>query len=383
MRRRRIAAVTGSRADYGILRPVLEAVRADRRLELRLVVTGSHLSRRHGMTVSEIVADRIPIAARAPLPLASDTAPAVCAALAQAVKSLGAAFSRLRPDLILLLGDRYEILAAAAAALPLKLPVAHIHGGDLTAGAWDESVRHAVTKLSHLHFPATPLSAARLRRMGEPAARIHCFGSPGADALRAFARIPRARLEAELGTSLRSPVALVTFHPATLRPDLGLSEFRAVLGGLAGFPGTLVFTSPNADLGGAAIDAALRRFLRTQPPGKAAAVRSLGHRRYVSLLALADVMVGNSSSGLLEAPYFRLPAVNVGTRQDGRERHPNVLDAPASPRAVRAALRRALSHRFRAALNPPPGAARPVAPRIARVLASTPLGEALLRKEFS
>jgi UDP-N-acetylglucosamine 2-epimerase (non-hydrolysing)/GDP/UDP-N,N'-diacetylbacillosamine 2-epimerase (hydrolysing) len=218
--------------------------------------------------------------------------------------------------------------------------------------------------------------------MGESPWRVRAFGSPVADRVRNVPRMTRKELSRNLGIELRAPLGVVTFHPATLTRDLGLAELDALLAALARFPGTLVFTAPNADLGGAAVRARLERFLARRPRGRDALVDSLGQRRYFSLMALADVMAGNSSSGLLEAPHFRLPAVNVGSRQDGRERGHNVIDARPTAAAVSRALARALTPKFRRALPTAPGSHTPVATRITRVLREAPLDGRLLRKEF-
>jgi UDP-N-acetylglucosamine 2-epimerase (non-hydrolysing)/GDP/UDP-N,N'-diacetylbacillosamine 2-epimerase (hydrolysing) len=380
-RRRRIAVVTGSPAEYGLLCPLLTLIQADPSLTLQLIVSGSHLNAAHGLTVSAIKSDGFPIAAKVPMPL-QDSPLGVAAAMAAGLTGFARAFSRLKPDILVVLGDRYEILAAAAAALPFGLPVAHLHGGETTEGAWDEQIRHAVTKLSHLHFCAAEPYARRLRRLGEDPRRVFCFGSPGLDRIRCVARLSREELERQLGLTLRHPLVLVTYQPETLEASGGLRGFEAVLKALARSGATCVFNYPNADLGRNALVARLKAHLRAHP-GRAKAFPSLGSSRYLSLMAQADAMVGNSSSGLLEAPYFCLPAVNVGDRQKSRLRSANVIDVPRpSAASVGRALRRALSPAFRRRLGVP-ASSRGTSParRIVQILKTTPL-ENLTHKHF-
>jgi len=375
---RKIAVVTGTRAEYGLLVPILRLIEADKSLRLQLIVTGAHLNDRFGRTVREIEGDGFRPAAKIPLGLSGDGPEDIAEAMARGIRGFAAAFKRLKPDVVVVLGDRYEILAAAAAALPFRLPVAHIHGGEASEGAWDESVRHAVTKLSHVHFPAAPAYARRLRRLGEDPARIHCFGSPGLDRLRAAPHMSRAELARELGLPLAGPLGVVTYHPATLSADRGLAELNALLGALKGFKGTLIFTYPNADAGGKIVLEKIRAFVAAAP-GRRAAFASLGQNRFFSLLRHADFMAGNSSSGLLEAPFFGLPAVNIGDRQKGRLRPHTVIDVPRPTaasvgRALKAALRR--RRRPLAASGPSPSR------RIVAALKKLRSGDSLLKKSF-
>lgn len=375
---RKIAVVTGTRAEYGLLEPILRLIEADKSLRLQLIVTGAHLSNRFGRTVREIEGDGFRPAAKVPLGLSGDGPADIAAAMGRGLKGFAAAFTRLKPDLLVLLGDRYEILAAAAAALPFRLPVAHIHGGESSEGAWDESVRHAVTKLSHVHFPAAAAYARRLRQLGEDPLRIHCFGSPGLDRLRSLDRLSRVELARELGLPLKRPLGVVTYHPATLAADRGLGELDALLGALKSFEGTLIFTYPNADVGGKAVLAKIRAFTAADPRHRAA-FASLGQRRYFSLLRHADVMAGNSSSGLLEAPYFGLPAVNVGDRQKGRLRLGNVIDVP---RPTAARIRRALRSALRRVRRPLAAAGISPSRRIVSAMKRLRLDDKLLSKRF-
>ncbi len=380
--RRRVAVVTGTRAEYGLLAPLIARLRRDPDFDCRVIVTGAHLERRHGLTVRAIEADGVPIAARVPLRPRGDDAVAVADAMAAAVAGLSRAYARLKPGLVVVLGDRFEAFAAAAAALPHRIPVAHLHGGEATEGVWDESLRHAVTKLSHLHFAAAPAYARRIVRLGEDPRRVFAFGSPAVDALRDLPRMSRAELERSLGATLTAPLVVATFHPVTLARDRGLAECDALLSALGAVHGTVVLTAPNADAGGRAIRARLEAFARARP-GRAVLVDSLGQTRYYSLLALADAVVGNSSSGILEAPYFGLPVVNLGSRQDGRLRLGPTLEVPRpTPAAVRAALTRALSRAYRARLRRKAAASGSPSARIVSALKRIRWDDSLLVKRF-
>jgi UDP-hydrolysing UDP-N-acetyl-D-glucosamine 2-epimerase len=313
-----------------------------------------------------------------------DDAPAaVAAATGRGVAGFGAEFARRRPDLLVVLGDRYEMLGAALAALPFGLPVAHLHGGEVTEGAIDEQIRHAITKLAHLHFPAAEPYAARVRQLGEEAWRVHCCGAPGLDRLRARATLSREALGQRLGRPLGRPTLLVTFHPETLAAADVPRHAEELTAALEKVDGEIVATAPGADTGHRAISAALERLAGRRPATQV--VTTLGDDVYCSLLREADVMVGNSSSGLIEAPTFGLPVVNVGDRQRGRLRAANVLDTGHDREAIAEAIRQALDPAFRrrlAGLVNPYGDGH-AAPRIARILREVELGPRLVRKRFA
>jgi UDP-N-acetylglucosamine 2-epimerase (non-hydrolysing) len=378
VRRLRVAVVTGTRAEYGLLAPVIARLSKDRAFDCRVIVTGAHLDRSRGYTVLELLADGVRIAARVPLRQRGDDGAAVASAISQAVEGLSRAYARLKPDLVVLLGDRFEAFAAAAAALPLRIPVAHLHGGE---GVWDESLRHAITKLSHLHFAAAPAYGRRLRRLGEDPKRIFVVGSPAVDRVRSLPRLSRSELSRSLRLDLRAPVVVATFHPETLSADRGLASCRAMLAALAKARATVVLTAPNADAGGRAVRAELAAFVK-KSGGRAALYDSLGQKRYYSLLAAADAMVGNSSSGILEAPYFGLPVVNLGTRQDGRERlGPAIEVRKPTPASVGAALARALRPASKKAARRAVPAGSPSA-AIAAALKKVRFDDSLLVKRF-
>lgn len=379
---RKIAVVTGSRAEYGVLQPVLSRIRAEPRLRLQLIVTGAHLNPAFGKTVREIERDGCPIAARLPLHVGKGKATNVASEMIRALSSLTRAYAKLKPDLVLLLGDRYEMLCAATAALPFRIPIAHIHGGESTEGSWDDSVRHALTKMSHLHFPAQPVYARRIRQMGENPARIFCYGSPVVDRIRSLPVMSRSELADFLGIRLEKPIGVVTFHPETLKADYGLGDLEAVLSVLGARRGTWIFTYANADTGGLEINRRIERFVRGYTRGQARVFANLGQPRYFSLLRCADVMIGNSSSGILDAPYFGLPVVNIGGRQGGRFRLGLTIDVPvAEPKAIEAALRRALSMRRRLPRELSKNGISP-SRNIVNVLKTTALDSNLLQKKF-
>lgn len=379
MSTRRVAVVTGSRAEFGLLRFLLEDLRDDARAELALVVTGAHLSADHGATVSEIRAVGLPIAAEVPLGLQDDSPVGIAASTGAGVAGIARALDDLRPDVLVLLGDRYEVLAAAEAALLLRVPVAHIHGGETTEGAVDEAIRHAVTKMSHLHFVAAEDYRRRVVQLGEDPERVWTVGALGLDCIDRLAPLDDEGLRTLLGgwDPGKRPL-LLTYHPATLGDADPAAAADAVLTALDAFPDRRVIaTEANADAGGRAINAALRRWAAGQPE-RVRVVASLGQRGYLTAMRRAGAVVGNSSSGLLEGPALGVPTVNVGDRQRGRLRAPSVLDVAEDAAAVRDGIARALAGRW--APETPygtPGASD----RILEVLLTHPLNS-LLRKSF-
>ena len=381
--RRRIGVITVSRSDYGHLRPVLDGIRRAPDLELVLFVGGMHLAPEFGNTVREIEADGFPVAERIEMLESGDTPEAVAISTGRGVEGFARAFARRPTELVVVLGDRFEMLAGAAAALPFALPVAHIHGGEVSEGAMDNQIRHAITKLAHIHFASADVHARRIARMGEERWRIHTVGAPGLDRLAGLAAPPREALARELDLPVQGPWHLVTFHPVTLEYRDTASHVDELLAALEKTDGTLVVTYPNADTSGRVIIDRLEEFA-SRHPGRCRLVRSLGERLYLSLLSHADVMIGNSSSGLIEAPSFGLPVVNIGARQRGRLRGANVIDVAPSREeilcGIEAAREPAFRARARAAANPY-GDGR-AAPRIVEVLSKVPLDARLVQKRF-
>jgi UDP-hydrolysing UDP-N-acetyl-D-glucosamine 2-epimerase len=381
MKHTRICVVTGSRADYGLLYWVLRDLRDDPAFELQLVVTGAHLAREFGRTVNDIVADGFQVARRVEMLLSSDSPGGAAKSLGLAVIGMSEALEQLSPDAVLVLGDRYEMLAVAQACLMHGVPLAHIAGGDTSEGAFDESIRHAVTKMAHLHFVTNEESARRVRQLGEDPTRIHVVGSPGLDHLRRSSLLDRAALERALGTPLATRNLLVTFHPVTLAADGGVDQFGELLAALdmVGEDVAVFFTHPNADPGGSAIASQLDAWAAARP-GRVHTYASLGQLRYLSLMARADAVVGNSSSGLYEAPSLQVPTVDIGERQRGRLAADSVLHCAPERAAIAATIRRALELDCSAVVNPYGDGHS--AGRIVKVLRDLPARDVLLKISF-
>lgn len=348
----RVAIVTGSRAEYGLLYWVLHDLQRDSAFELQLIVTGMHLSPEFGLTVRDIERDGFPIARRVEMLLSSDTAGSIAKSMGLGLIGLSDSLEQLSPDVMVVLGDRFEILAAAQAAMIHNIPIVHIAGGDTTEGAFDEAIRHAITKMSHLHLVTTESSARRVLQMGEPPERVLVVGSPGLDHLVRRPLLDRSELEASLGSPLGTRNLLITFHPVTLEPGEGVRQQAELLTALGALPDTvsLWFTLPNADTGGRALATALGHWAANR--SRAHVFTSLGQLRYLSLMRQVDAVVGNSSSGLYEAPSFGIPTVNIGDRQRGRLAAESVLHCEPEAGEITACLARAALLDCSATVNP-------------------------------
>jgi UDP-hydrolysing UDP-N-acetyl-D-glucosamine 2-epimerase len=376
-----IAVLTSNRSEYGLLRPLLKGLMEDRRFTLRLLVGGSHLLPEFGRTVDGIRADGFAIATEIPF-LSSDQAPAPeAAALAMLSDQLGRYFAESKPDVLILLGDRYELLAAASVALVMDIPLAHISGGDVTEGAIDNQVRHALTKLAHLHFPATEAYKRNLLAMGEEEWRITVSGEPGLDELASASFLPPNVLFQSLGIPSDAQVVLVTFHPETIANAITPAFVGAVAERLLdATPYHLLFTAANFDHGGRKINVSIEGLARGNP--RVTYVPSLGSERYRSMLRYAALMLGNSSSGLVEAQTFALPVLDVGKRQQGRLANANVIRVPADPEAILTALPGAVAPAFRKRIQGLPnlyGDGHAV-PRILEALAAADPSKLALKK---
>ena len=380
---RRICVLTGTRAEFGLLRPLMSRLAADERAELQTLVTGSHLIPSLGETWREVEAAGLAIHAQVDLDLSDDSGVGFAHSVGRAIEGCARELERLDPDVLVLLGDRYEILAAAQSAMLLGLPVAHLHGGETTEGAIDEVIRHAVTKLSHLHFVAAEPYRRRVIQLGEDPARVFTVGAFALDAIADLEPVGLDELSELVGLDLVArPFVLFTYHPVTLEPERVASATREVLDALDRVPDVSVLaTKANADPGGRLVNRLLEDWAESRS-GRVALAANLGHRRYLSAAGSAAAIVGNSSSGIIEGPALGVPTVNIGDRQRGRLRAPGVLDVPEDTEAIAAALRETID-RPRGQLEPgehpfgTPGAAR----RTARVLLDHPL-EGLLRKQF-
>ncbi len=345
MKKRRVCVVTGARSEYGLLRWVMDEARRASDLELQVIVTGSHLSPSHGLTVDEIVQDGFEISRRVEMQLSSDTGAGMAKSMGLGLVGFADAFSDLQPDVVVVLGDRYEILAVASAALACRIPLAHIHGGELTEGAIDEAIRHAVTKLSLIHFVAAREYGDRIIRMGESPDRVFVVGGLGVDNILRLPVLDRLELEASMGFRFGSRNLLVTFHPETLSPLSALEQIAGLLEALRSFPDIhLIFTLPNADAGGHVIRNQIEEFIRERP--NSCVYASLGQKRYLSCLRQVDGVVGNSSSALLEAPTLHRGAINIGDRQMGRLCAESVINCANSADDIRQAIEYLYTNEF-------------------------------------
>lgn len=335
--------VTATRAEYGLLYPVLQKLLAHDRYQLQLVVTGAHLSQDFGSTVSEIEADGVPIAERIEILESGDNAAAISATMGHAASLFGGVFERLKPDLLLVLGDRYEILPIVLSAHVARIPVAHLCGGDVTEGAIDDAIRHCITKLAHLHFVTNKDSGRRVQQLGENPANIHVVGETGLDNIKTMEFMTREQLAADLGYEWRKHNLLVTFHPVTLGESPSVAQLDCLLDALQdlGPDFGVILTFPNADAEGRAMLARIQAFAANHNNFSVHA--SLGRMRYLSVMHHVDAVVGNSSSGIIEAPAMHTPTVNIGNRQKGRPLAASVVQVEVDSDAIMAAIKKAVS----------------------------------------
>ena len=344
---RTIAILTGTRADFGLLRPLVEAVRDDPRLELALVVSGSHLMAGRGGTIAEIEADSLPIASRVPVWSGDDSPVAAASDTGKAVAAYAETLAALAPDLLVVLGDRLEALAMALAATVLGVPVAHIHGGELTEGAMDDALRHAITKLSYLHFTTTDEHRARVLQLGEEPGRVYNLGAPVLDAMASLELLDAEALAERFGVTISDRTVLMTYHPAAfdvLPSSELLQELLSALELLS--DARLIITGSNSDIGSEEVREQLAEFVGAHPD-TVDYVESFGQLGYLSVMSLVSVVTGNSSSTVLEAPLLGIPSVLVGDRQAGRPISSSVLVPAPTRRDILAALERALTPNFR------------------------------------
>lgn len=380
--RRKICVVTGSRAEYGLLYWVLREIKSARNLELQLLVTGMHLSPEFGSTVRQIEKDGFEIKYKVEMLLSSDSAVGVTKSTGLGMIGFADAFDALRPDCVLMLGDRFELLAAASAALLAVIPIAHIHGGEVTSGAFDDAIRHSITKMAHLHFTSTGSYRNRVIQLGESPDRVFNVGAPGVESIHRLEFRQKSDLEEELGIELGARSLLVTFHPVTLEPGSATRDFRAILDALDKFEDmSLVFTKANADTEGRMINSMIDDYVAAH--SSAVAHTSLGQLNYLSTLKYVSGVIGNSSSGIIEAPSFKIGTVNIGDRQMGRVKAESVIDCEPSSKGILMALKTMFSSEFQQHLT---GIVNPhdsgdVAGQIVRVLQEVRL-DSLNKKQF-
>jgi UDP-N-acetylglucosamine 2-epimerase (non-hydrolysing)/GDP/UDP-N,N'-diacetylbacillosamine 2-epimerase (hydrolysing) len=380
--KRKIAVITTSRADYGHLQWPLRELSARPDVELKLIVLGAHLSREFGSTVQEIEKDGFRIDARIECLLSSDTDVGMAKTIGLATLSLADCLGEMRPDLILLIADRYEMLAPASVALALRIPIAHIEGGEISEGAIDDAVRNALTKMSHIHFTSTEQAKARVIALDEEEWRVHWAGAPSLDHLRRSTMLSHAELEAQLKLKIGSSSILVAYHPVTIERNT-VQEADALFDALNAMESQILFCYSNADAGGRELIDRTRAIVAGRKDTHVFV--NLDAVTYWSLLRQVGVVVGNSSSGIMETPSLALPTVNIGMRQQGRERARNILDTAAEKQAILDAIRQARTIEFRESLR---GMSNPygdgfASERIVKVLTSVPLTKELLIKKRS
>ncbi|WP_346353469.1 UDP-N-acetylglucosamine 2-epimerase [Azotosporobacter soli] len=344
---RKICVVTGTRAEYGLLYWLMKEIEADEELQLQLIVTGMHLSPEFGLTYQEIEKDGFLINEKIEMLLSSDTPVGIAKSIGLGVIGFAESLARLKPDVVVVLGDRYEILAAAQAAMIAKIPLAHIHGGEVTEGAIDESIRHAITKMAQLHFAAAEAYCKRILQLGENPKHVFNVGTPGLDNIMKLKLIDKAKLEKELDFTFGAINFLFTYHPATLEEITPEEQLKKILAALDCFPDArIIFTKANSDAAGRAVNQILEGYC-AENPQRAKLFASLGQLRYLSTIAHVDAVMGNSSSGLLEVPFLKKPTINIGSRQNGRLKAASIVDCSEETANVVQAITKALSPEFK------------------------------------
>lgn len=384
MRKRKICVVTGTRSEYGLLRPLMERVRASPKLELQTVVTCMHLMPEFGETIREIEADGFKIDAQIPVRSDGDSKAAMTASIGYGIVDMVAAFERLNPDIVLVLGDRFEVMSAAIAAVYSGRVLAHLSGGHKTRAGYDEYTRHAITKMAHLHFPCTKKNAERIIRMGEDRKRVFAVGSTSLDTILGKKLPSEKDIRERYHLPKDKPLFLIVQHPLSTSPDDAKREMRTTLDAVSKFDCLIVGVYPNADPGGRRMIGVIQEYERNHP-GMMQWHKSLPFDDYLAVMRIADVMIGNSSSGIIESSSFHLPTINIGPRQGGRERACNVIDSTNDSRDIATAIRRALSQSFRnkAAKCINPYGDGHASERIVKVLESIKIDKNLLEKQIT
>ncbi|MGE5607180.1 MAG: UDP-N-acetylglucosamine 2-epimerase [Bacteroidota bacterium] len=380
MSKRRICVVTGTRAEYGLLFWLLKELQQSMEFELQLVVTGMHLSPEFGLTYKTIEQDGFEIREKIEMLLSSDSPLGTAKSMGLGIIGFADALERLHPDLMIVLGDRYEILAAVQAALVCKIPTAHIAGGDTTEGAFDEAIRHSITKMSHLHFVTNEEAARRVRQLGENPEHIYNVGNPGLDYIKKLQLLTKEEIEERLQFKFFERNLLVTFHPVTLDEQSSAEQFKTLLSALESFKSEIgiIFTKPNADPGGRILIKMIDDFIKKQHNAKV--YTSLGQLLYLSLISIVDAVIGNSSSGLYEVPSFKKPTVNIGDRQKGRLQATSVINCQPETKEIIDAIQEAFTKDCSQTINPYGDGNS--SQRIINILKSIPDYKLLLKKHF-
>jgi GDP/UDP-N,N'-diacetylbacillosamine 2-epimerase (hydrolysing) len=343
--KRKICVITGSRADYGLLRTVIQEIKDSSNLTLQIIATGMHLSPDFGLTFVEIESDGFRIDRKVEMLIQDDSPAGIAESMSRGLVGCAKAISELSPNLIVVLGDRFEIIVSVLAALVAKIPVAHIHGGELTLGSFDDAVRHSITKMSHLHFVAAEEYKNRVIQLGEDPERVFLVGGLGVDSIKRIKLLERKELEESLNITFKEKSLLITFHPVTLEDNTSASQLKELLKVLSDLEDTtLIFTLPNADPGGLELIQIIQEYVSKNP--NAYAYASLGQIKYMSCIAQVDGVIGNSSSGIMEVPSFKKGTVNIGIRQKGRIRAESVIDCDPLEKSIRSAIHKLYSPEF-------------------------------------
>ena len=344
---KKVCIVTGTRAEYGLLKPVIDKVYHSDLLELQLVVTGMHLSTEFGLTYKEIEEDGYPITSKVEMLLGSDTPVGITKSMGVAMIGFADCFDQNKPDIVVILGDRYEMLAAASAAMIARIPIAHIHGGELTEGIIDEAIRHSITKMSHIHFTTVEEYRKRVIQLGESPSTVYNLGALGVENAKKVNLLPKEELENMIGFQFHFPTIMVTYHPVTLEKTFAQKQFEEILDVIDRHKEiSVIFTKANADTDGRIINEMIDEYVNLNKD-RCRGYTSLGQKKYLSALQFCDAVVGNSSSGIIEVPSFKIPTVNIGDRQKGRARAESVIDCGNGGEQIDAALMKALSDEFR------------------------------------
>lgn len=348
----RITVFTGTRAEYGLLKPLIQEIQKSEILELQLLVTGMHLSPEFGYTVNQIVDDGFPIAKKVECIVSSDSAAGVTKSIGLALIGFADALEELKPDLAIILGDRSEMLAAATASMIANIPIAHIHGGDTTEGAYDEGIRHSITKMSYWHFPSTEVYRKRIIQLGEAPDRVHNVGAISLDSIKNLKLLNKQEFEEAINFKLGGKNILITYHPVTLEKNSPKDQFSTILEALNELlpSANLIFTYANSDKGGRIINKMIEEYVMRNKDNSIA-YKSLGQLRYLSALQFMDAVIGNSSSGVVEVPYFNIPTINIGDRQKGRIAPLSVLHTPCKQKDILSSLKKAFDPSFLASIR--------------------------------
>lgn len=344
---KKVCVVTGTRAEYGLLKPLIKKIHEDNDLKLQIIATGMHLSPEFGLTYKEIEEDGYQINEKVEILLSSDTSVGISKSMGIAMIGFADSFERLKPDMVILLGDRYEIFAAASSASIARIPIAHIHGGETTEGAFDEAFRHSITKMSYLHFTSTEEYAKRVVQLGENPNRVFNVGAIGIESVKELNFMDKEELEEILGFNFGEKTALVTYHPVTLEKLTSKGQFQELLNALNRIDNLkVIFTKANSDTNGRIINSMIDDYVICNKD-KSIAFASMGQMKYLSAMKYADIVIGNSSSGIIEAPSFKVPTVNIGDRQKGRIQGQNVINCEPNEIEIYKAIELGLSNSFR------------------------------------